>query len=266
MESISRELAASASLSVEFLCFLVIVFLCCLFAVVTYWLVRTNKNSNKRVESVVEETKKKTEQNQRELKISIGEELINQRFLMYQNYRRDAETIKKIASEAHQYLKSLANELMSRMEEKEHPEEQSPVEKQSKIDGKKSLKRGLEIQKRFTNEYKLTHNNTKSSLKKGDADIVDCDKNGNVSEVVAVKSFELEATEQGKTCRNVKGHKYVVSITPSRDAKAEVEAARQNGLSKIRLVVFNLKTGKKIFDDFVSFDKPITIREYASDT
>lgn len=64
----------------------------------------------------------------------------------------------------------------------------------------------------------------------------------------------------------MKGHKYAVSLKPSRDARAEVETARQNGLSGIRLVVFNLRTGHKIFDDFVSFDEKIKIRENAPDT
>jgi uncharacterized protein with LGFP repeats len=217
-----------------------------------------------------EEETKKREEDDRNLKTSIKDDFINLRILMSQDYRRDAEErnrlfeyIKSIDFDAREHLKSLANEFMSRMEEREHLEKQNSIEKQFKIDGKKSLKRGLEIQEKFTDEYKLGHKNIKRSLKKGKADIVDCDKNGKVSEVVAVKSFYLEITEQEKTCRNVKGHKYAVSITPSRDAKAEVETARQNGLSKIRLVVFNLRTGHKIFDDFVTFDEKITIRENA---
>ena len=70
-------------------------------------------------------------------------------------------------------------------------------------------------------------------MKKGEPDIVNIDKNGKVSEAVAVKSFDLEITEKGKTCRNVKGHKFAVSFTATRDAKAEVETAKQNGLFTI---------------------------------
>lgn len=207
VEMMIFELTASASLSIEFWCFLVVVFLCCLFAVVTYWVVHANKNSNKRVERMVEEENKKREEDDKNLKTSIKDDFINLRILMFQDYKKFAEEIEILDAEAREYLKSLANEFMSRTEEREHLEEQIPIEKQSKIDGKKSLKRGLEIQKDFTNEYKLTHKNAKHSLKKGEADIVDSDKNGKVLEVVAVKSFDIEITEQGKTCRNIKGHR-----------------------------------------------------------
>lgn len=54
METITSELVASVSLSVELLCFFAVVFLCCVFLVVIYWLVRTNKNSNDRVERKVD--------------------------------------------------------------------------------------------------------------------------------------------------------------------------------------------------------------------
>jgi hypothetical protein len=268
MELITFELTASLSLSIEFWCFLVVVFLCCLFAIVTHWVVHTIKNLNKRVERMAEEGRKKREEDNRNLRMSIKDDFINLRILMSQDYQRAVEEmnrlfeyIKTIDFETREHLKSLANEFMSREEEREHPEKQSQVEKQPKIDGKKSLRRGLEIQKEFTSEYILTHKDARCSLKKGEPDIVNPDKKGKVTEVVAVKSFELEITEKGKTCRNVKGHKYAVSITPSRDAIAEVETAKQNGLFKIRLVVFNLRTGHKIFDDLVLFDKKIKIRE-----
>lgn len=266
MITIGCELAASVSLSVELWYFLAVVVLCCLFAVVIYWLVRANRNLTKRVELMIEEDKKRGEE-QEKLKTSIQgieADIINLRFSMLQDFRRYAEAIRKTDLEAREYLKSLGNEVMSRMEEREHPKGQSQTEKQPKIDGKKSLKKGLEIQKEFTSEYELTHKNAKHSLKKGEPDIVDVDKNEQVSEVVAVKSFDLEITEKGKTCRNVKGHKFAVSFTATRDAKAEVETAKQNGLLKIRLVVFNLKTKHKIFDDLVPFDKKIVIRENAS--
>lgn len=252
-------LAASVSLSIEFLCFLVVVSLCCLFAVVIYWVVRANKNLNKRVEGMFEEENKKREEDQRNLKTSIKDDFINLRILMFQDYKKFAEEIKIVDAEAREHLKSLANELMSRTQD----EKPTPLRESSKIDGKESLRRGLETQKKFTDDYKLGHKRIRRSLKRGQADIVDLDKNGKVSEVVAVKSFDLEITERGKTCRNVKGHKYAVSLKPSRDAKAEVETARRNGLSKIRLVVFNLRTGHKIFDGFVSFDEKIKIRENA---
>lgn len=270
MESLSGELAASASLPIELWYFLAVAVLCSLFVVVIYWLARTSQNSVKRVEEMIEEEKQRRtrerEEERAELKVmktDIERDVTNLRFSILQDFRRYADDIRIIDVETREYLKSLANEFMSREEEREHIEEQSPIGKQPKIDGKKSLKRGLQIQKDFTNEYKLTHKNAKASLKKGESDIVDSDKYGKVSEVVAVKSFDLEITEKGKTCRNVKGHKYAVSITPSRDAIAEVETARQNGLSEIRLVVFNLRTGRKIYDDFVSFGGKIKIRENA---
>jgi hypothetical protein len=269
------------ALSIEFWCFLVVVFLCCLFAIVTRWVVLVIKELNKRVRNTEEKLDEETKQRVNGdvvLGTEVSKRLANIGSQMFQDYKRTfdemnrkLEEIKTRDIDAREHLKSLANELMARIgDERERFVEKNPNQKQShnnspKIDGKESLRRGLEIQKKFTDEYKLGHKNIKRSLKKGEADIVDSDKNGKVSEVVAVKSFELETTEQGKTCRNVKGHKYVVSITPSRDAKAEVETARQNGLSKIRLVVFNLRTGHKIFDGFVSFDEKITIRENEPD-
>jgi len=139
------------------------------------------------------------------METGIEKEIMNLRFLMLQDFKGYAEKIRIIDVEAREYLKSLGNELMSQMEEREHPTGQSQIEKQPQIDGKESLKRGLEIQKEFTSEYKLTHKNTKHSLKKGEPHIVNIDKNGKVSEVIAVKSFDLEITEKGKTCRNAKG-------------------------------------------------------------
>jgi len=274
MVSLSGEIAVSASLPIEFWYFLAVAGLCSFFVVAIYWLVHTNRNSVKRVERmIVEEKQSRAREREEEraelktMKTDIVKDFINLRFTMLQDIRRSADDIRKIDIEAREYLKSLANEFMSREEDREHTEEKSiPVETKLKIDGKKSLRRGLQIQKDFTNEYILTHKNARHSLKKGEPDIVNPDKNGKVTEVVAVKSFELEITEKGKTCRNVKGHKYAASITPSRDAIAEVETARQNGLFKIRLVVFNLGTGHKIFDDFVSFGEKIKIRENAPDS
>jgi hypothetical protein len=269
MVSLSGELAVSASLPIELWYFLAIAILCSLFAVIAYWLVHANRNSLKRVERLIEDEKqtsaREKEEERAELKLmkaDLEKDFTNLRFTMLQDFRRSVDDIRKIDVEAREYLKSLANEFMSREEEREQTaEKNSPIEAKPKIDGKKSLRRGLQIQKDFTNEYLLTHKDALHSLKKGDPDIVNPDKNGKVAEVVAVKSFELELTEKGKTCRNVKGHKYAVSITPSRDAIAEVETAKQNGLLKIRLVVFNLRTGHKIFDDLVLFDKKIKIRE-----
>ena len=163
MISISRELAASASLSIELWYFLAVVVLCSLFTVVTYWLVHANKSLIKRVERMIEEEKKKREEEQRDLKVmktGIEKDIINLRFLMLQDFRRYAETIRIIDVEAREYLKSLGDELMSQMEEREHPTGQSQIEKRPQIDGKKSLKKGLEIQKEFTSEYELTHTKT----------------------------------------------------------------------------------------------------------
>lgn len=262
------ELTASVSLPIVFWFFLVVLSQSCLFVIVIYLVVRVNKNSNKRIERIVEEGNKKSEEDNRNLRMGIKDDFTNLRILMFQDYKRDAEEkdrkldiIKTIYAQACEYLKSVATEFLARMEERWRIEEQGSIGKQPKIDGRKSLRRGLEIQKDFTIEYELTHKNTKSSLKKGEPDIVNFSEDGKVLEVVAVKSFDLEITEKGKTCRNVKGHKYAVSINPSRDAIAEVETARQNGLSKIRLVVFNLRTNHKIFDAFVLLNKKIKIRE-----
>ena len=268
------ELTALVNLSIESLYFSVVVFLCCLFAIVTYWVVRASKDLNKHTEEKVDEERKQRVNGDVVLRSEVSTGLTNIRFQMFQDYKRTFdemnrkfEEVKASDIDAREHLKSLGNELMARVEnaKSDNTTKSKSISSResSKIDGKESLRRGLEIQKEFTGDYKLGHKNIKRSLKKGEADIVDSDKNGKVSEVVAVKSFDLEITEKGKTCRNVKGHKYAVSLKSSRDAKAEVETARQNGLSRIRLVVFNLRTGHKIFDDFVSFDEKIKIRENA---
>jgi Na+/phosphate symporter len=44
---------------------------------------------------------------------------------MLQDFRRSADDIRKMDVEAREYLKSLANEFMSREEEREHTEEES---------------------------------------------------------------------------------------------------------------------------------------------
>jgi hypothetical protein len=270
MESLSGKFAVSATLPIELWYFLAVAILCSLFAVITYWLVHTNRNSLKRVERIIEDEKqtraREKEEERAELKLmkaDLEKDFINLRFTMLQDFRRSVDDIRKIDVEAREYLKSLGNELMSQMEQRDYPKEQSQTQKQPQIDGKKSLRMGLEIQKEFTSEYELTHRNTRNSLKKGEPDIIAIDSNGRILEVVAVKSFDLEITEKGKSCRNVKGHKFAVSFLPSRDAKAEVETALQNGLSKIRLVVFNLRNKHKIFDDFVPFNKRKLIREKA---
>jgi Tfp pilus assembly protein PilO len=143
MTSASYELAALGSLSIEFWHLLAVVVLCFLLAVVTYWLVHSNRILTRCIEQMLEEDKKKREE-QEKVKTSIQcieADIINLRFSMLQDFRRSADTIRKMDLEAREYLKSLGNEVVSRMEEKGLPKEQTQIESQHKIDGKKSLKK-----------------------------------------------------------------------------------------------------------------------------
>jgi hypothetical protein len=126
--------------------------------------------------------------------------------------------------------------------------------------GRVALAKGLSVQNQVTQQYQKTHPWTVVSTQRGKADIITYGSNGKVIEVVAIKSFSLEIT-LGRGCRNEKGHKYVASFTASRDAKAEVEVAKKRGLSQIRLIVVNLLTSTKVFDDTVGFDERITLRQ-----
>ena len=138
----------------------------------------------------------------------------------------------------------------------------SDIDKKShKINGKRSLAKGLEVQRKIIQELKAKGLHIKCSFKRGEPDVIVYEK-GKIKEVVAIKSYTLDVTA-GKGCRNVKGHKYVVSFKPSRDARAEFETAVKNKLNKIRLICVNLKTGNKIFDDFVGLNETVTLREYA---
>jgi hypothetical protein len=123
-----------------------------------------------------------------------------------------------------------------------------------------ALARGLSIQNQVTQQYRKTNPRIVTSTQRGQPDITVYDSNRKVIEVVAIKSYSLEVTT-GSGCRNKKGHKYAVSFTARRDAKAECKAAKKYGLNKIRLIVVNLRTGKKIFDGLVGFDDKITLRE-----
>jgi len=123
-----------------------------------------------------------------------------------------------------------------------------------------ALARGLSIQNQVTQQYRKTNPRIVTSTQRGQPDITVYDSNRKVIKVVAIKSYSLEVTT-GSGCRNKKGHKYAVSFTARRDAKAECKAAKKYGLNKIRLIVVNLRTGKKIFDGLVGFDDKITLRE-----
>lgn len=79
--------------------------------------------------------------------------------------------------------------------------------------------------------------------------------------VIAVKSYSLEVTMRDQSCRNCKGHKYAVSFKASRDAKAEVKTATENGLDRIWLIRGNFRTGNTIFNGYVEFDEKVTLRE-----
>jgi len=78
---------------------------------------------------------------------------------------------------------------------------------------------------------------------------------------IAVKLVRLKVTYSGG--RNVKGHKYVYSFLASRDAKAEVEWARQHKLEEIWLIVINISNLKWIFNGLVKFNENVTIRDYS---
>jgi hypothetical protein len=130
------------------------------------------------------------------------------------------------------------------------------------LKGRESLKQGLRVQWEVTESFRATGLRITYSFRKGDADIIVFEKGNRVVQVVAVKSYSLDVTN-GRGCRNTKGSKHVVSLTPSRDAKAEVRVAKEHNLDKIRLIVVNLKTGNRIFDSLVSLDQTVTIREYS---
>jgi hypothetical protein len=127
--------------------------------------------------------------------------------------------------------------------------------------GRSALMLGLRVQSQIIRQFQSSGAKIAYSWLRGHPDIIVFDNNDKPFEVVAVKSFTLELTT-GKGCRNTKGHKYVAAVKPSRDAKAEVAAAKKYGLNKIRLIVINLKTGNRIFDKLVRFDEKITLREY----
>jgi hypothetical protein len=127
--------------------------------------------------------------------------------------------------------------------------------------GRIALARGLSIQNQVTQQYRKTNPRIVISTRRGQADITAYNCNKNVVEVVAIKSYSLEITT-GSGCRNKKGHKYAVSFTVRRDAKAECKAAQKYGLNQIRFIVINLRTGRKIFDGPLGFDEKITLREY----
>lgn len=130
-----------------------------------------------------------------------------------------------------------------------------------KIDGRKSISRGLEYQRKVTDACRAKGWIIEGSFKRGKPDMLRSDEQQKVIMVIAVKSYSLEVTIKGKSCRNCKGHKYAASFKASRDAKAEVKAARENGLDRIWLICGNLRTGTTIFNDYVGFDEKVTLRE-----
>jgi hypothetical protein len=134
------------------------------------------------------------------------------------------------------------------------------------IDGRKSIVLGLEYQRKVTDACRDKGWIIEGSIKRGKADILRFDEQHRVVMVViAVKSYTLEVTIEGKSCHNCKGHKYVVSFKASRDAKAEVEAAREYGLNRIWLICGNLRTGKTIYSGYVGLDDNVTLKERQQD-
>jgi hypothetical protein len=134
-----------------------------------------------------------------------------------------------------------------------------------KIDGRKSISRGLEYQRKVTDACRAKGWLIERSERRGKPDILRLNERSKVIMVIAVKSFSLEVTIKGKSCRNCKGHKYMVSFKASRDAKAEVEAARENGLDQIWLVCGNLKTGRTIYSGYIGFEEKVKLRERQQD-
>ena len=102
------------------------------------------------------------------------------------------------------------------------------------------------------------------SYDQGEPDII-ITKNGKAADVIAVKSYTLTITDR-KGMRNVKGQKVAVSFCPSRDAKAETEYAKSNGLEHIHLIAINIATRKMIFDGTVELDQTITLRDVREGT
>lgn len=102
------------------------------------------------------------------------------------------------------------------------------------------------------------------SYDQGDPDII-ITRDGKLADVIAVKSYTLTVTDR-KGMRNVRGQKVAVSFCPSKDAKAEVECARNHGLKHIHLIAVNIATRKMIFDGTVEFDQTITLRDVKEDS
>jgi hypothetical protein len=99
-----------------------------------------------------------------------------------------------------------------------------------KIDGRRSIALGLEYQRKVTDACRAKGWIVEGSFKRVKPDILRYDEQQKVIMVIAVKSYSLGVTIKGKSCRNCKGYKYAASFKASRDAKAEVKAARENGL------------------------------------
>lgn len=102
------------------------------------------------------------------------------------------------------------------------------------------------------------------SYDQGEPDII-ITRDGKPADVIAVKSYTLTVTDR-KGMRNVRGQKVAVSFCPSKDAKAEVEYARNHGLEHIHLIAVNIATRKMIFDGAVEFDQTITLRDIKEDS
>lgn len=56
-----------------------------------------------------------------------------------------------------------------------------------------------------------------------------------------------------------------MSFKASRDAKAEVRAAKEYGLDRIWLICGNLRTGKTIYSGYVGLDDKVTLKERQQD-
>ncbi len=129
-------------------------------------------------------------------------------------------------------------------------------------DGHTALAQGILLQKQIVEELQLKGLNVVSSYERGRPDIVVYGDGGEVREVVAVKGYTLTpTTEQGM--RNVKGLKVAHTFVADRDAIAEVNYAKEQGLNQIRLKAVNLTTNNRLYDELVDFDVPITLRDFS---
>lgn len=143
-------------------------------------------------------------------------------------------------------------------------EEQSPEER--RIKGIQARRTGEEVQSEVYAMVRMNASHGEEvvcSYEQGEPDII-ITRNDKLADVIAVKSYTLTVTDK-KGMRNVRGQKVAVSFCPIKDAKAEVEYAKNHGLGHIHLIAVNIATRKMIFDGTVEFEQTITLRDLKED-